>query len=135
MRVDIYSRQAIEKLLETAFPSNTAVISFYDPPGNFQDKKYKPVDYKGKATRLFQVAIRDIDLSVLPDYGLNYETYFPESEKLGEFIFQVKEDGMNLICQVVRRKFWNIFINQVFLSLQTTDTIQIRWFIIKYLTH
>lgn len=99
MRVDIYSRQAIEKLLETAFPSNTAVISFYDPPGNFQDKKYKPVDYKGKATRLFQVAIRDIDLSVLPDYGLNYETYFPESEKLGEFIFQVKEDGMNLICQ------------------------------------
>ena len=42
---------------------------------------------------------RDIDLSVLPDYGLNYETYFPESEKLGEFIFQVKEDGMNLICQ------------------------------------
>ena len=93
MRVDIYSRQAIEKLLETAFPSNTAVISFYDPPGNFQDKKYKPVDYKGKATRLFQVAIRDIDLSVLPDYGLNYETYFPESEKLGEFIFQVKDES------------------------------------------
>ena len=32
MKVQIYSRKAIEKLLQGDFPENTAVISFYDPP-------------------------------------------------------------------------------------------------------
>ncbi len=99
MKVEIYSRKAIEKILEKNFPRNTAVISFYDPPGKLRNKDYKPVDYKGRAERLFQVAIHDIDLTVLPDFGLNYETYFPEADRLGEFIYQAKNDGLDIICQ------------------------------------
>lgn len=99
MKVEIYSRKAIEKILEKNFPRNTAVISFYDPPGKLRNKDYKPVDYKGRAERLFQVAIHDIDLTVLPDFGLNYETYFPEADRLGKFIYQAKNDGLDIICQ------------------------------------
>ena len=45
------------------------------------------------------MAIIDIDLAVLPDFGLSYETYFPEADKLAEFIFQAKNDGLDIICQ------------------------------------
>jgi len=85
MNVEIYSRSAIEMLLKKGFPKNTAVISFYDPPEKFHDENYCPVDYKGKTARLFQVAVHDIDLSVLPEYGLNYNTYFTEASALVEF--------------------------------------------------
>lgn len=33
MKVSIYSREEIEKIINTDFPKNTAVISFYDPKG------------------------------------------------------------------------------------------------------
>ena len=99
MKVGIYSRSAIEMLLKTGFPKNIAVISFYDPPGKFHDENYCPVDYKGKPARLFQVAVHDIDLSVLPEYGLNYNTYFTEASDLAEFIFEAYQDGLNIICQ------------------------------------
>lgn len=99
MKVEIYSRKAIQELLDTNFPKHTAVISFYDPQGSFHNKDYRPVDYKGRAERLFQVAVHDIDLAVLPDFGLNYETYFPEADRLGEFIYQAKNDGLDIICQ------------------------------------
>ena len=99
MKVEIYSRNAIEMLLKTEFPGNTAVISFYDPPGKFHDDNYSPVDYKGKPARLFRVAVHDIDLSVLPEYGLSYNTYFTEASNLAEFIFEVYQDGLDIICQ------------------------------------
>ena len=86
-------------LLKKGFPKNTAVISFYDPPGKFHDENYCPVDYKGKTARLFQVAVHDIDLSVLPEYGLNYNTYFTEASALAEFIFEAHQDGLDIICQ------------------------------------
>lgn len=99
MRVSIYSRQNIEKLLLSDFPENVAVISFYDPEDSYRDKEYKPVDYSEKTDRIFQIAIHDIDLSVLPQYGLTYDTYFPEAEALAEFIYSAKSDGLDIICQ------------------------------------
>lgn len=48
MKVSIYSREAIEKLIEYNFPKNTAVISFYDPKGIRSDN-LTPVDYKNNA--------------------------------------------------------------------------------------
>ncbi len=99
MKVWIYSRSEIEKLLKIGFPEHTAVISFYDPPGKLNDEDYFPVDYNGKPARLFQVAVHDIDLSSLPEYGLNYNTYFPEVTNLGEFIFEAYQDGLDIICQ------------------------------------
>ena len=43
--------------------------------------------------------LHDLDLSVLPEYGLTYETCFPEAEALAEFIYSAKEDGYDISCQ------------------------------------
>lgn len=83
MKIKIFSRRQIEELLWEGFPEKTAVISFYDPEtSRFIAEDYRPVDYKEKTDRLFQVPLHDIDLSVLPEYGLTYETYFPEADAL-----------------------------------------------------
>lgn len=99
LKTSIYSRKSIEKLLEKDFPKNAAVISFYDPPGKFRDAEYRPIDYTAKTNFVFQVALHDIDLAVLPKYHLTYETYFPEADDLAEFIFTAKKEGKDIICQ------------------------------------
>ena len=100
MKIQIFSRCQIEELLREGFPEKTAVISFYDPEtSRFLAEDYRPVDYKEKTDRLFQVSLHDIDLSVLPEYGLTYETYFPEADALAEFIYSAKADGYDIICQ------------------------------------
>lgn len=99
MKVKIYSRKAIEELLQGDFPKNTAVISFYDPPSKRTGEVFKPVDYKGKAERVFTVPIYDIDIEILEDYGLTFETYFPEVGSLAEYIQQAYKDGLDIICQ------------------------------------
>lgn len=99
MHVKIYSRQAIEPLIHTGFPDGTAVISFYDPPGSAHVNSYNPVEYPINPDHLFQVAVYDIDLSVLPQFGLTYDTYFPEADSLAEFIYAAKQDNLDIICQ------------------------------------
>ena len=100
MKIKIFSRRQIEELLREGFPEKTAVISFYDPEtSRFIAEDYRPVDYKEKTDRLFQVPLHDIDLSVLPEYDLTYETYFPEADHVAKFIYSVKEDGYDIICQ------------------------------------
>lgn len=99
MKISIYSRKSIEKLLEKDFPKNAVVISFYDPPGKFRDAEYRPVDYTAKTNCVFQIALHDIDLAVLPKYHLTYETYFPEADDLAEFILTAKRKGKDIICQ------------------------------------
>lgn len=47
----------MKKLLQTNFPKNMAVISFYDPPSNHSNP---PVDYSAKTERVFAIAIHDI---------------------------------------------------------------------------
>ena len=58
-----------------------------------------PVDYKGKAKRVFAVAIPDIDIEILGDYGLTFDTYFPEADRLAEYIDRAYKDGLDIICQ------------------------------------
>lgn len=96
MQVSIYSREKITKILQSDFPKNVAVISFYDPPSAYSDP---PVDYSAKTKRVFAIAIHDVDLSVLPEYHLTYDTYFPEADKLAEFIYEAESDGIDIICQ------------------------------------
>ena len=97
MKVSIYSRKAVEELLQKGFPPNAAVISLCDPPS--RRDTLAPVDYSGQTSRVFHVAIHDIDLSVLPDFSLTYDTYFPEADALAEFIYSAKTDGLDMICQ------------------------------------
>lgn len=92
MKVDIYSREGIENLINNGFPAKTAVISFYDPEDT-------PVDYKGKCAALFQICVPDTDFESLEEEGFTYETFFPEADELVEFIFSFTEKGFNFICQ------------------------------------
>lgn len=98
MKVYIYSRDIVEKLINHDFPENVAVISFYDPPGKYKSVE-PPVDYKGKAKKLFQVAVYDIDIEVLDEFGLTFDTYFKEVENLAKFVIESYHEGLDIICQ------------------------------------
>lgn len=99
MNVTICSRKAAEELLHTDALSRTAVISFCDPPSTDRPAPTPPLDYIGAAARVFTVAVRDLDLSVLPDVGLTYDTYLPEADALAAFIYQARADGLHILCQ------------------------------------
>ena len=99
MRVHIHSRKSIIELLAGDFPKNAAVIRFYDPVNPRTGKKGTPVDYSHVARRVFSIAVHDIDLEVLPKYGLTYDTYLPEAEDLAKFIYRAYEEGLDIICQ------------------------------------
>lgn len=100
MNVQIYSRAAMEERLHTGpLESKTAVISFYDPVSRKFPGTYAPIDYSGQCDRIMQLAVHDVDLEVLPEFGLTFETYFPEAPKLSQFIKQAFADGFDIICQ------------------------------------
>lgn len=98
MKVSIYSRDEIEKLIDNDFLKNTAVISFYDPKGIRSDN-LTPVDYKNQAEMIYQVAVYDIDIECLEDYNLTFDTYLPEAKEIAKFIYQAKDKGFDIICQ------------------------------------
>ena len=99
MKISIYSRKVIEQLLENKLPDNVAIISFYDPPSEQAKGKIHPVNYADKAKRVFSIPLHDIDIDILEEYGLNYNSYFPEVNDLARFIHKAADDGMDFICQ------------------------------------
>lgn len=98
MKVEIFSRKAIQALIGGEFPKNTAVISFYSPKDARRDD-YAPVDYQGKPERLMHVCANDIDIETLPSFGLTYETYMPDADNLAKFIKDAAAEGFDVICQ------------------------------------
>jgi len=98
MKVSIYSREAIQGLIDGAFPKKTAVISFYSPNSGSK-QGYQPVDYQGKAQRLFYESAPDLDIDALPRFGLSVESYMPDVHELARFIKSAAEAGMDIICQ------------------------------------
>lgn len=99
MKIEIYSRAEMEKRLQKGPLYNTAVISFYDPPSNRTPKEYVPLDYGDKCDILFPVGVHDIDIEILPEYGLTFDTYLPEACDLAAFIKNACADRMDIICQ------------------------------------
>lgn len=99
MKVRIYSRKAIEKLLQGNFPENTAVISFYDPPNIRTGEVYSPVNFGKKAERVFTAAVHDINIEELLDYNSHFDNYFPEAAAIAEFVKKAYNDGLDIICQ------------------------------------
>lgn len=95
----ILSRSAAEKLLQDGFPHNTFVISFYDPPSKRTGQVSQPLDYRGMPLDVFYVPLHDIDLEILGEYGLSFDTYFPEAPALAAFIYDAMENGGNIVCQ------------------------------------
>ena len=103
-KIEIMSREAVENLIADGFPNNVAVISFFDPKSKRTPKEYAPVDYAGVCDRVFPVAIHDIDIEILPDYGLNPDTYFPEAAALARYIIESVSSGYDIICQCEYRQ-------------------------------
>lgn len=67
LTIKIYSRRAIERLLQGNFPKDTAVISFYDP-----DKR--PVDYSAATYQVIYIPLDD------------FQARLSEADNLAEFI-------------------------------------------------
>ena len=99
MKVSIYSRKAIETLLQEGIPANTVIISFYDPQTSRTPKGYTPVDFSGIDNPVMQIPLHDIDIEILGEYGLTYDTYFPEAQALAAFIRKANDDGNDILCQ------------------------------------
>ena len=99
MKVEIYSRKAMKKRLQEGPLYDTAVISFYDPPTSRTSAGYGPLDYGDKCSNVFPVAVYDIDLEVLPEVGLTFDTYLPEAKRLALFIKTAAECDLDIVCQ------------------------------------
>jgi len=100
MNISIHSRASVEQMLHTGLPPRTAVISFFDPPQpRTKIRTMPPVDYSGKAERVFQIALHDLDRDVLPSFGLSEETFLTEADELAEFIHNACRDGLDILCQ------------------------------------
>lgn len=99
MNVTVCSREDMEKLFASGLPERTAVISFSDPVTEKTTEEELPLDFAGKCGRVFQIQIHDIDIEILGDFDLTYETYFPEAQDLAEFIYRAKMDKQDIICQ------------------------------------
>ena len=98
MKVEIHSRMSIKKLIEEGFPKNTAVISFYTPQKMRRAEDVR-IDYSGVCNKVFYIAVPDIDIKCLSDYGYTYETYLAEADELAKFIYEARADGLDIICQ------------------------------------
>ena len=98
-KIEIMSREMAETLIVEGFPEHVAVISFCDPKTKRTPQDYAPVNYTGICNRVFSVAIHDIDLEILADFGLTFESYFPEAKDLARFIIKNIAEGRNIICQ------------------------------------
>ena len=99
MEIEISSRKNMEALLQKGIPVNTAIISFFDPVNKKNCLEYTPIAFEGKCAKFFMVGVHDIDLEVLPEYGLTFDSYLPEVTELATFIKEVHDAGMNIICQ------------------------------------
>jgi protein-tyrosine phosphatase len=96
MRIEILSKFAALGLIKNDFPDNTAVISFYTPINN--SDKYK-VDYQNACDSVFYVAVPDISVETLEEYGYTTDTFLSEANDLADFIYDAKEKNKNIICQ------------------------------------
>ena len=96
MNISVYSRDEIEEIIQSGqFPDNTAVISYYDPAIKKIDKDYTHVDYSGVCDDVFFCELDDLDIDDIDDLS----AFFPEVDRMAEFIYSVYNNGMDIICQ------------------------------------
>ena len=97
MNVEVFSKFSIPKLIASGFPENTAVISFYSPVNGSEKNKF---NYEGVCQDVFYVGVYDItSIESFAEYGYTNETFLAEADELAQFIYDVKQRGMNIICQ------------------------------------
>lgn len=97
-KIEVMSRNELQSKLNTISSTDTVIISFCDP--NQQEKLIIDNNSDWKVNdNIFFVQIHDIDIETLQDFGLTFETYFPEVGELAEFIKTAVMKGYNIICQ------------------------------------
>jgi len=99
LNVTILSREAAEELIRSGFPRNSAVIQFYDRSGQNGNPGHSPIHYYGLGCEVYPVPLQDIGPGDLPEYGLTFDSYFPQAEILAGFIDYMVHKGRNIICQ------------------------------------
>ena len=87
------------RIADGSFPENTAVISFYDPEIKHIDSSYAHVDYSKVCEDVYYCELDDLDRDYLAEKGYTYDTFFPDADKLAEFIYSAHDSGKNIICQ------------------------------------
>lgn len=63
------------------------------------DSDYDRIDYRRIADEIFYSEPDDLDIDYLGKKGLTYDSYFPETDELAEFIYLAYNNGMDIICQ------------------------------------
>ena len=94
MKIQIFSRKALETAMHPSFFQKTAIISFANPK-NEKDR----LRFDGLCEKVFYVSVPDIDIERLADYGYTYESYLAEANELAKFIYEAKAAGRDIICQ------------------------------------
>lgn len=98
-KITIMSREEAEQLISDGFPDHTAVICFFDPQSGQPTKDYVPVNYSKACDPVFSVPIHDIDIESLSEFGLTFDTFFPEADSLAQYIIQCVTAGYDILCQ------------------------------------
>ena len=88
MKVNIFSRKQIIKLLYSGFPKNTAVISYY---GEGEKPVHFPI-----GIRYIRLNIDDLDKEEVDDPD-NF--HINDFKRVANFILNCSDEGMNIICQ------------------------------------
>ena len=89
MKINIYSRSVMERLIEKGLPDNTAIISFSDTEDDFLDFP--------KGTDVLRIAFYDVRPHTVAKE--HYDRILPEAKQIAEYIYQKKLEGKDLICQ------------------------------------
>lgn len=90
MEISVYSRSRLMQEIKAGETfENCLIISFSDP-GCSQ------VDLKSVRAKVFQFQIPDIDYDELADYGMTYDTFWPEASELAKEDFRSYK---GIICQ------------------------------------
>lgn len=78
--IQIHSRKSMEQLIARCFPSNTAVICFYEPEGTH-------IDYGDVTEDVVYIPLDD------------FQTNLPQADMIAEFVHKAMTRGYNVICQ------------------------------------
>lgn len=98
MNVTIYSRDNAEKLISSGyFPKNTLVISFHNPPNEYDDEE--PIDYSAVCDNVVYVAEYDYDLSYIEELGRTYDDFFKNVCEVAEKVYEAYNNGYDIMCQ------------------------------------
>ena len=96
MEVTIVSGKELEQLIFAGVPKETAIIGFFDTAEE-KEEITLPAGYE--ETAVFRIALDDLDVEELEEFGFSIDSFFPEAEELARFIYRAYEKNLNILCR------------------------------------